>query len=380
MSDMVDVTNITALCRLKRASRILLLVAIGLCWMCPGESLCQTLPETAEHLDRRPEPGALKTNDCDLLSRECGAGSSELAELERRILKLGPDNISDEDWEEFGRLAYKVEMCMKVTGAADRMERNSGANHSHRLSLCADGLANLRTVGEAGEGQRTEVAETPALGRREGSLVVVMTGGDEDSAVTDYRVDSGAELNGSADSNPSGISTVRPAVPLEEGPEGPGGGGFSSSVGADGNALSGRELVSSEEIEEMGRKKITSSVKNPKFLEKNVKITPSADFTMEGSGELAEDVVRKYVGQQMAKIRWCYQKAFEKNPNLDGELTVSFVVSPTGSVMSAKVVSSTLDDDDLEGCIENKVLTWRFPAPKGGGVVKINYQFALLKT
>ncbi len=188
----------------------------------------------------------------------------------------------------------------------------------------------------------------------------------------------GVDLGGTADSDPFDLSSVEGSGGME-GEAGPGAGGFSASVGADGNALSGRELVSGKEFEELSKKRISSSVKNPKFKEKDVKITPSASFGMEGSGKLDRDVVKKYIRKQLAKIRWCYQKAFQKNPNLEGKLTVSFVISPTGSVMSAKVVRSTLKDKDLEGCIENKILTWRFPAPKGGGVVKVNYPFVLRK-
>jgi hypothetical protein len=168
---------------------------------------------------------------------------------------------------------------------------------------------------------------------------------------------------GTADSDPFDLSSA----------DGPGG------SSADGNALSGRELISGKKFEELSKKRLSSSVKNPKFKEKSVRITPSANFDMEGSGKLDRDVVKKYIRKQLAKIRWCYQKAFQKNPNLEGDLTVSFIISPTGSVMSAKVVSSTLEDKDLEGCIERKILTWRFPAPKGGGIVKVKYPFALSK-
>ena len=189
----------------------------------------------------------------------------------------------------------------------------------------------------------------------------------------------GIDLGGTADSDPFDLSSVEGSGGLEGQAGGPGAGGFSASVGADGNALSGRDLVSGKEFEELSKKRISSSVKNPKFKDKNVKITPSASFGLEGSGKLDRDVVKKYIRKQLAKIRWCYQKAFQKNPNLEGKLTVSFVISPTGSVMSSRVVRSTLNDKALEGCIENKILTWRFPAPKGGGVVKVNYPFVLRK-
>ncbi len=200
-----------------------------------------------------------------------------------------------------------------------------------------------------------------------------------DLAIAGLGDNGGIDLGGTADSDPFDLSTVDGSGALGGDGAGPGAGGFSTSVGADGNALSGRDLVSGKEFEELSKKRISSSVKNPKFKDKNVKITPSASFGMEGSGKLDRDVVKQYIRKQLAKIRWCYQKAFQKNPELEGKLTVSFVISPTGSVMSAKVITSTLNDKDLEGCIASKILTWRFPAPKGGGVVKVNYPFVLRK-
>jgi outer membrane biosynthesis protein TonB len=189
----------------------------------------------------------------------------------------------------------------------------------------------------------------------------------------------GLDLGGAADSDPFDLSSVDGAGTSLDGEAGPGAGGFSGTVGADGAALSGKDLIAGSDFDDLRKKKISSSVKNPKFKERSVKITPSAKFGMEGSGKLDRSVVKKYIRKQLAKIRWCYQKAFQKNPELEGKLTVSFIISPTGSVMSAKVVKSTLGDKDLEGCIEKKILTWRFPAPQGGGVVKVNYPFVLRK-
>jgi len=189
----------------------------------------------------------------------------------------------------------------------------------------------------------------------------------------------GLELGGSADSDPFDLSSVEGSAASLDGEAGPGAGGFSASVGADGSAIRGKNVISGKDFDELRKKRISSSVKNPKFKDKAVKITPSAKFDMSGGGKLDRGVVKKYIRKQLAKIRWCYQKAFQKNPELEGKITVSFIISPTGSVMSAKVVASTLGDKDLEGCIEKKIRTWRFPAPSGGGVVKVNYPFVLRK-
>jgi TonB family protein len=194
-------------------------------------------------------------------------------------------------------------------------------------------------------------------------------------------LDEGGEidLGGSADSDPFDLSKVQADGTTLGGEAGPGAGGF-GSVLADGSAVGGRDnSIAGKGLDELSKKRVSSSVKNPKFKDKKVKITPSASFDMSGGGKLDRAVVKKYIRKQLAKIRWCYQKAFQRNPDLEGKLTVSFVISPTGSVMKSKVVKSTLGDKELENCIERKIMTWRFPAPQGGGVLKINYPFVLRK-
>jgi len=200
-----------------------------------------------------------------------------------------------------------------------------------------------------------------------------------DLAITGLGDGSGVDVGGSADSDPFDLSNVAGSTVSLDGESGPIAGGFNASVGADGAAIRGETLISGKDFDELRKKKVSSSVKSHKLKDKAVKITPSAKFGMSGGGKLDREVVKKYIRKQLAKIRWCYQKAFQKNPNLEGKVTVSFIISPTGSVMSSKVSKSTLRDKELEKCIEQKILTWRFPAPKGGGVVKVNYPFVLRK-
>lgn len=64
-----------------------------------------------------------------------------------------------------------------------------------------------------------------------------------------------------------------------------------------------------------------------------------------------------------------------KNPELSGKVVVKFVISATGSVASATVTESTLDEPSVETCIVNKVKRWVFPEPAGGGIVVVNYPF-----
>jgi hypothetical protein len=44
------------------------------------------------------------------------------------------------------------------------------------------------------------------------------------------------------------------------------------------------------------------------------------------------------------------------------------------------VRESTLKNDAVEQCIIDRIKTWKFPAPAGGGVVTVNYPFIFKST
>ena len=75
------------------------------------------------------------------------------------------------------------------------------------------------------------------------------------------------------------------------------------------------------------------------------------------------------------EIQFCYERELRKDPDLKGKVKVKFTISGTGSVISAVISSSTLDDDRVEECLKRKIKRWVFPGPKGGGIVIVNYPF-----
>jgi TonB family protein len=56
---------------------------------------------------------------------------------------------------------------------------------------------------------------------------------------------------------------------------------------------------------------------------------------------------------------------------------VSFVIGPSGDVASAVVGESTVSDEGFAACLVERVRTWRFPAPAGGGEVQVNYPWVV---
>ena len=94
-------------------------------------------------------------------------------------------------------------------------------------------------------------------------------------------------------------------------------------------------------------------------------------------GSLPKEVIRRVIKQHLPQIRYCYEKELLRSPGIFGKVSTQFVISGAGTVSTAKVAETTLNNRAVESCITQKIRTWRFPKPKGGGIVVVKYPFVL---
>ncbi|MFW5968051.1 MAG: TonB family protein, partial [Persicimonas sp.] len=92
-------------------------------------------------------------------------------------------------------------------------------------------------------------------------------------------------------------------------------------------------------------------------------------------GSLDKEIIRRVVRQHRREIAACYERELQKDKSLSGRVKVKFVISANGSVMSASVSESSLDNSTVEQCITGKIRQWGFPDPEGNGIVEVNYPF-----
>ena len=92
-------------------------------------------------------------------------------------------------------------------------------------------------------------------------------------------------------------------------------------------------------------------------------------------GSLDKELIREVIHKNRLEVRACYEKQLKAFPKLEGKVSVNFRILPSGNVAGTNVVSSTVANVELEGCIVDRVATWGFPKPKGGGVVVVTYPF-----
>jgi len=149
---------------------------------------------------------------------------------------------------------------------------------------------------------------------------------------------------------------------------GPGGGGLSSTrigLGAlgtrgRGGGGTGDEFAGAGSI---GKKK-----------DRDIQLSAGRTIVM---GSLPKEVIRRVIQSNIAQIRYCYEKELTRSPGLFGKVATEFVIGGDGRVQTTKVTQTTLQSPPVERCMMQKIKTWRFPKPKGGGIVVVKYPFAL---
>lgn len=97
----------------------------------------------------------------------------------------------------------------------------------------------------------------------------------------------------------------------------------------------------------------------------------------EAHGALSREAVRRVVARHRAEIRGCYQAALPARPDLEGRVTASWQIAPSGAVSGAAIdaARSDLHQNEVETCIAHAVARWSFPSSDGPTVV--SYPFVL---
>ena len=83
--------------------------------------------------------------------------------------------------------------------------------------------------------------------------------------------------------------------------------------------------------------------------------------------------VDRAVKLRMDKIRECYQRELRRLPTLAGELMVSFVVQRDGTVGSATIKKSSINNVAVESCVREQFFKMKFTVPPGNQTIDVNY-------
>lgn len=95
------------------------------------------------------------------------------------------------------------------------------------------------------------------------------------------------------------------------------------------------------------------------------------------NGGLSKYAINATIAKYLNQVRRCYEDELKLHPALEGLVTVDFEVGASGRLNFARTAKSTLDSKKVQDCINQRMMTWEFPKPKGGVNVKVSYPFML---
>lgn len=93
------------------------------------------------------------------------------------------------------------------------------------------------------------------------------------------------------------------------------------------------------------------------------------------TGGLGSDMIRRVVRRNLSQVRHCYEQQLQSRPDLQGRVTVAFLISPTGAVQASSVSQSSVANPAMEQCIARSVRRWSFPRSADGSISSVRYPF-----
>ncbi len=94
------------------------------------------------------------------------------------------------------------------------------------------------------------------------------------------------------------------------------------------------------------------------------------------TGGRSKASIMRVVMQNLAALRYAYNKRLREKPGLTGKITVKFAIDEFGKVIFCEVVQSTMGDPPFEQIVVGKIRRWVFEKiDKPGDVTEVIYPF-----
>ena len=93
------------------------------------------------------------------------------------------------------------------------------------------------------------------------------------------------------------------------------------------------------------------------------------------SGGLTAGEISSVIRKNLNQIRHCYEQYLQRIPGKAGKVAVKFTINKSGRTSSVAIRRSNISDRSFRNCISSRIKTWKFPRPRGGSNVTVNYPF-----
>lgn len=92
-------------------------------------------------------------------------------------------------------------------------------------------------------------------------------------------------------------------------------------------------------------------------------------------GSLSREDIRRTVRRHLNEVRFCYEQGLMSRPDLEGRVSVRFLVDPSGTVTTAAVADTSGSVGNVPACVADSVRRWSFPS--AAGMTSVTYPFVL---
>jgi Ca-activated chloride channel family protein len=137
---------------------------------------------------------------------------------------------------------------------------------------------------------------------------------------------------------------------------GAGGGGVAYGSGGLGLSGSGRGVARSQTLGGRGRAAAKVNTGKPLIM-----------------GSLSRSIIQRVMRENRTRLRYCYERELRRTPGLAGKVVVELVIGKLGNVTTVKIKQDSVKNPQLSRCLTRQISKLRFPAPAGGGEVRITY-------
>lgn len=184
------------------------------------------------------------------------------------------------------------------------------------------------------------------------ALTASGSGGSGSGAYADILGESGGAGSGLANAGElvAGAAAIQTATRSGQRSRIAKGGGFGNDVGDTGidELISGVGVSEGESVSRKGSIKLAGGTK----------ISGAGS----GSSQRNPETIDAVINQNKASVEYCYQSQLKVDPNLRGEIVISFDILPNGRVGAVKIIQSTLNNRRVEQCVQRAIRRWsNFP-------------------
>jgi len=103
-------------------------------------------------------------------------------------------------------------------------------------------------------------------------------------------------------------------------------------------------------------------------------VTAKMNRTVKIEGGMSREMVKRVIDQHLDEITYCYETALMSNPSILGRMVFEWKILKNGRVGEIRIVASSVNSNQIHGCIKSAIKSWQFPKPVGTEVV-VSYPF-----